>query len=93
MYQIIMPNSVKKDMKKLDKAAVKLIIRQLEKLSTNPRLGTRLSGDLSYLFKLSVRQQKIEYRVVYKIIDKRLEIHLIHIGTRENFYDNLRRRL
>ncbi len=27
MYQIIMPNSVKKDMKKLDKAAVKLIIR------------------------------------------------------------------
>lgn len=93
MYQVIIPNSVKRDMKRLDKAVMKSIIDSLDILSKNPHLGTHLAGELSQLFKLSVRQRKVEYRIVYKIIENRLEVHVMHIGTRENFYNSLQRRL
>lgn len=93
MYKIIIPNSVKKDLKKLDKAVVRGIIQQLEKLALNPILGIPLSGNLSNFRKLNVRQQNTEYRIVYKIVREHIEIRVIHIGTRENFYDELRRRL
>ncbi|HBL51585.1 MAG TPA: plasmid stabilization protein, partial [Firmicutes bacterium] len=62
-------------------------------LAYNPTLGTPLSGNLSHLNKLEVRYRTIEYRIVYKIVRERIEIHVIHIGTRENFYSELRRRL
>lgn len=93
MYKIIIPNSVKRDLKKLDKDVARGIIQQLENLAQNPMLGTTLSGNLSNLRKLNVRRQNTEYRIVYKIVREHIEIHVIHIGTRENFYDELRRRL
>lgn len=53
LYQIVIPNSVKKDIKRIDRAVARAIIHQLEQLTLNPYLGTRLSGDLSQLFKQS----------------------------------------
>lgn len=93
MYKIIIPNSVKKILKKLDKAVVREIIEQLDKLAQNPTSGIHLTGNLSHLRKLNVRHQNTEYRIVYKIAREHVEIHVIHIGTRENFYNDLRRRL
>lgn len=93
MYEIVIPNSVKRDLKKIDKSVAKVIIQQLDELTLNPFLGTPLAGNLSYLHKLNMRQQKIEYRIVYKIVETRLEVHVIHVGTRENFYNELQRRL
>jgi addiction module RelE/StbE family toxin len=92
MYTIIVPNSVKKDLKKLDKPVVKKILDRLEDLSQKPTLGSPLSGNLSELRKLNIYHHKTEYRIVYRAVDSRGEIHIIHIGTRENFYNELKRR-
>lgn len=93
MYQVIIPNSVKRDLRRIDKAVAKVVIQQLDKLALNPFLGSPLLGNLSHLMKINIRQQTIEYRIVYKIVEARLEVHVVHIGTRENFYNELRRRL
>lgn len=93
MYEVIVPHSVKRDLKKLDRAVAREIVQRLGELANNPTLGTPLSGNLSHLNKLEVRHRTIEYRIVYKIVKERIEIHVIHIGTRENFYSELRRRL
>ena len=93
MYAIIIPNSVKKDLKKLDKLVIKKIIDCLETLSQNPTSGIPLSGNLSDLRRLKIHHQKTEYRIVYRVINDRIEIHILHVGTRENLYEELKRRL
>ncbi|NLA06482.1 MAG: type II toxin-antitoxin system mRNA interferase toxin, RelE/StbE family [Firmicutes bacterium] len=93
MYTIIVPNSVRKGLKKLDKPVVKKILDSLEVLSQKPTLGIPLSGNLAELRKLNIYHHKTEYRIVYRALHDQVEIHIIHIGTRENFYNELKRRL
>lgn len=83
MYTIIVPNSVKKDLKKLDKPVVKKILDRLEDLSQKPTLGSPLSGNLSELRKLNIYHHKTEYRIVYRAVDSRGEI-LFDITLRQN---------
>mgnify|MGYP000954062695 CR=1 FL=1 len=68
MYEVIIPNSVKKDLKKLDRAVAKIIIQQLVELANKPALGTPLSGNLSYLNKLEVCHRTVEYRIYIPMI-------------------------
>ena len=93
MYTVIIPNSVKKDLKKLDKPIVNKILNLFESLSNNPFQGISLSGDFSDFRKVELRQQGIHYRIAYRIIEEKIEVHVLHIGTRENFYAELKRRI
>jgi len=93
MYTVIIPNSVKKDLKKLDKPTIKKVINLLNSLSENPFQGASLSGDFSELLKLEFRQQKVHYRIAYRVVKEKIEVYVLHIGTRENFYAELKRRL
>ena len=93
MYTVIIPNSVKKDLKKLDKPIVNKILNLFESLSNNPFQGISLSGDFSDFRKVELRQQGIHYRIAYRIIEEKIEVHVLHIGTRENFYAEFKRRI
>ncbi|MCZ2846296.1 MAG: type II toxin-antitoxin system RelE/ParE family toxin [Candidatus Bathyarchaeota archaeon] len=93
MYTVIIPNSVKKDLKKLNRPTINKIINLLESLSENPFQGISLAGDFSNLLKLEFRQQGIHYRIVYHIVKEKVEVYVLHIGTRENFYAELKRRM
>jgi mRNA-degrading endonuclease RelE of RelBE toxin-antitoxin system len=57
MYTVIVPNSVKRDMKKLDRPVINKVLDLLKTLAENPHRGTQLSGAFSDLFKLEFRQQ------------------------------------
>ncbi len=93
MYTVIIPNSVKRDIKKLDKPVINKVLDLLKTLAENPHRGTLLSGAFSDLFKLELRQQGINYRIAYSINQNRVEVYVFHVGSRENFYNELRRRI
>lgn len=74
------------DLKKLDKSRRDLVMKQIEKLKTSPELGDFLGHkadlDLSGLRKLYADNKRI--RIVYKIIEERIEVLVIVVGSRDD---------
>jgi len=93
MYELIIPNKAKRDIKNLDKPVIKKVIQLLEELSENPSTGIRLVGDLGHLLKVEFYMQGVSYRIVYEILQYRIQVKIIQVGSRENFYEELRRRI
>ena len=93
MYTLIIPNSVKRDLKKLEKQAQKDALGLISGLSAYPDLGINLSGQFHFLYKIEFKCLGVQYRIAYTISEIINEINVIHIGTRENFYQELKRRL
>ncbi len=93
MFTVIVPNSVKKDMKKLDKPVISKILDLLENLGQDPFQGTPLTGHFSNLLKLELQYKGIHYRIAYHINEEKIKVYIFHVGTRENFYDELKRRI
>lgn len=83
MYEIIFRNPAKRFLKKLDKNAQKEILKKIETLRKNPRIGEPLRGYLRGLWRLRYNQ----YRIVYKIKDVELIIYIMNIGHRGEIYD------
>ena len=58
--------------------------KQLEKRMENPHVpSARLSNDLGDCYKIKL--QKIGYRLVYEVIDRRLVIIVLSVGRRDRF--------
>ena len=93
MYEVIVPKSVIKEIKKLEKPVVQKVRKAIEEIAENPYLGEPLKGDLSDIRKWIIKVQGIQYRIAYEIYEDRVEVKIILIGTRENFYNELKRRL
>ena len=93
MYEIIIPKSVVKEIKKLSKPVVEKIQDILEEIAENPYVGVPLKGDLSAVRKLDIREQGVHYRIADTIQEECVEVRVIWVGARENFYKELKRRL
>ena len=93
MYTLIIPNNVKRDLKRLEKQAQKDALGLLSDLSACPNLGINLAGQFQFLYKVEFKCLGVQYRIAYTISEIINEINIIHIGTRENFYQELKRRL
>jgi len=55
MFTVIIPNSAKKDIKKLDKPVISKILELLENLAQNPFQGSPLTGHFSNLLKFELK--------------------------------------
>lgn len=78
-YSISYKSSVKRDLKKLSKAAAKRVLDQLEKdLSKKPDEYPALKGEFAGLRKYRVG----DYRVIYAILDD--EVLVLRIGNRKD---------
>jgi mRNA interferase RelE/StbE len=74
-------SSVAHDLKNLDKAVAKRVIKELEgELSSNPDCGEALTGQFKGLFKLRIG----EYRVVYS--KKQGGVLVLRIRNRSKAY-------
>jgi mRNA interferase RelE/StbE len=85
VYKVVYLDSVEEDLKKLDKATVKKILRRIENyLAVDPKeLGKPLQGEfLGYW-----RYRWGDYRVIYKIADKEICITILRIGHRKEIYN------
>ncbi len=95
MFSIVLSRSTRKDLKRLSKEVQKYIYSEIFPiLSKNPTTaGERLKGPLSGLWKYRFNHHAVSYRIVYEIKHKQLVILIFGIGTRENFYKDLLRRI
>ena len=80
MYEIILPEKVRTQLKKLDKITQKRVISVLERIRIKPEhYVTKLIGDPAYKLRIG------DYRIILDI-DKD-KITIIKVGHRKNIYD------
>jgi mRNA interferase RelE/StbE len=85
MYKLIWDQEALNDLKHLDKKqAIDLVKKIEEHLIKNPdELGKRLTGQFKGLF----RYRYGDYRVIYQIFKKEVEIIIVKVGHRKNIYN------
>ena len=85
---------VRSDLKKLDKSVARDIYDiQLDNVLGEPHMGQELHGELEGISTFHFRKNKVEYRISYIVDESSKTVFVLILGTRENFYNILRRRL
>jgi mRNA interferase RelE/StbE len=93
MYQLLILPSAAKYLKKIKDVKLKSLFKEtVDKIILNPYQGERKTGNLSDLYGVDFHYNKTNYEVAYKIIkNEDRQIIVILAGTRENFYEELKR--
>jgi len=80
--QFVVKRSVKKDLRKIDKAHLEAILNRIDALTDNPHPPgcKKLKGQEVY------RVRQGNYRIVYEIIDDRLVVIVVAVGSRGRVY-------
>lgn len=92
MYEVIILNSASRQLKKFDKLVRNKIIAVLERIATNPFIGDQLKGNLATIYSYHLKVSGVEYRIAYQIKEQEIVVVVMQIGTRENFYEELKKR-
>jgi len=89
---IILPGAAR-FLKKLKEKALKLKFQEaMDLICENPEVGETKTGDLSGIFCYDIFHAKINYELAYTLIEQNGEtVVVILAGTRENFYEELKR--
>ncbi|MDF2535576.1 MAG: hypothetical protein K0R18_1735 [Bacillales bacterium] len=93
MYEVVILNSVARQLRNFDKPIKNKIITTLEKIAENPFVGERLKGNLTTIYSYHLKIASVEYRIAYQIREQEIIIVIMQIGTRENFYEELKKRV
>ena len=86
MYKLVFLTSAKKEFKKLDIVAQKLIKEKLIILSENPNLIKNNLKSLQGIHKGKFRLRVNNYRIILKKEDNLLIITIISVGHRKDIY-------
>ena len=93
-YSVFLSNKASKQYISLDCHIQKKIKLILSELKEEPHKGFPLAGEkYTGLRYIKIKHKSVEYRTVYDISDEKKEVLIIFLGTRENFYKELRRYL
>ena len=87
MYSIEFKNSIKKDLKNVDKPKIKIILREIETLKNgidDKENVIKLKGSNPYY-----RLRTGDYRIIFEKFDDKLVILVIKVGHRKEVYNNL----
>lgn len=81
-YQVIIPKSVRKELDHLPDDVTRKILNRLAGLETNPRPQDvkKLKGREAWRIRVG------DYRVIYEIHDRVLQVIVIAIGHRRDIY-------
>ncbi len=96
MFKVEFAKSFLKDFKKISREVQKEVVEKwIPRMQNAPTVsGQRFKGKhLHDFWKLAFRYKKNDYRIVYQIHFQKVLIILLAIGSRENFYKKLRRRV
>jgi mRNA interferase RelE/StbE len=78
--------------KKLKNARLKAKIRDaIQIISDDYKVGEQKKGDLAGIYSYDVFYQGTNYEIAYRFEEQQVVIIIIMIGTRENFYEELKR--
>lgn len=91
MHKLVITPSAKRSLKKLPIKIREELIKAVKILETDIYAGEKLSGSLHFLYSLHFKYNNTEYRAVYSI-DSKNKLVIIHFaGSRENFYEKIKR--
>jgi len=91
MYELVVLKPAARKLKKLDTPIRMKVIEALDRIAENPFIGEKLKGNLSSLYSWHFNEKNVEYRIAYKINAADIVVIVLMIGTRENFYEELKR--
>ena len=93
MYEISYSKSAERYFKKIkDKRLLGAFKDAILKLKNDPYIGTQKTGDLRGIYGYDVRYGGINYELAYRIYEENNRLVVIILaGTRENFYQELKR--
>jgi len=80
-------------LKKLKEKPLKILFQQaIDDILEDPYVGEAKTGDLSGVFGYDIYYNKTNYELAYTLVEKDGEtVVIIMAGTRENFYEELKR--
>ncbi|WP_201764478.1 type II toxin-antitoxin system RelE/ParE family toxin [Thermacetogenium phaeum] len=93
MYKVIILPPAARFLKKLKEKPLKAAFQKaVDEILKNPYIGEPKTGDLSGIFCYDIYYNETNYELAYTIIEEDdSTIVVILAGTRENFYEELKR--
>ncbi len=93
MYELRFTGAAEKYLRKVKEKGLKKAFQEaLQKISSDPYVGELKTGDLAGVYCLDVYYSKINYELAYRIYEEDGQMVVVILaGTRENFYDELKR--
>jgi len=89
---VILPGAARYLKKLKDKALKDKFRRKMEAVLEDPGIGEAKTGDLFGVYCCDIHHQKTNYELAYTLIEQGDEtVVVILAGTRENFYEELKR--
>ncbi len=84
---------IKNDLKKIDRQLIQEIKDvHIDNIIKNPYSYPTLKGKLSKFRSYHFRKNRVEYRIIYEIMDNSMIVFMM-IAKRENIYDNVLKRV
>ncbi|MCL1794473.1 MAG: type II toxin-antitoxin system RelE/ParE family toxin [Oscillospiraceae bacterium] len=95
MYEISYSKAAERYLKKIkDKQLLAEFKIAIDKLKIDPYIGLQKVGDLRGIYGYDVKHNSINYELAYRIYEENGQfVVVILAGTRENFYEELKRLL
>ena len=93
MYELEFSRAARNFLRKIkDKNLIAAFDEAFNKIESNPYIGTLKVGDLQGIYGYDFKYVKINYEIAYRICEESNKLVIIILtGTRENFYDELKR--
>ena len=93
MYELRYMRAAERYFKKIREKGLKDAFKAaLQKISENPYCGKAKTGDLAGICGYDVYYNKTNYEIAYRIYEEDGKLVVVILaGTRENFYDELKR--
>lgn len=90
-YTVFTTPSGHRSLRKLSKSAQRHVIQEARKLADEPFIGQQLHGEFRQLRSLHTRFRSTDYRIAYEVHSDQQEVAVHYVGSRENFYKELKR--
>ena len=93
MYEISYSKPAERYLKKVkDKQLLGAFKSAIDKLKENPYVGSQKTGDLRGIYGYDVKYSGVNYELAYRIYEEENRLVVVILaGTRENFYEELKR--
>ena len=93
MYEINYSKPAERYLKKIkDKKLLAAFKAAIDELKKDPYIGTQKTGDLRGVYGYDVKYAGVDYELAYRIYEESLKLIVVILaGTRENFYEELKR--
>ncbi|MFB0971746.1 MAG: type II toxin-antitoxin system RelE/ParE family toxin [Tissierellia bacterium] len=94
MIEVHLTRNVQKYLKKIkDKELIEKIKESFQKISEDYTVGELKSGDLKGIYCLDFFYNKTNYEIAYIYLDDEIIVLVLMVGTRENFYKELKKHI